>query len=195
MRQQRRSNGGGCAAGWTQRVLAVVRFGPLLHLCITLAATALMFLSSAAALCSCVLCFQTVAAYWAEAGGAGGRSGAGGPGDRVGGRGAGGLAGGLPTAQVLWGLGRGDGAESERSDGGAGARGVVSLDEASALDGGALVDPTSLIAQLCRRIRIPAASRPACDCAPGLVDTTALITLQHFGIAFAPGWSEGRSTF
>lgn len=55
-----------------QRALSAVRFSPLLHVGIALAATALMFLSSAAALCSCVLCFQTVAVFWADAGGGGG---------------------------------------------------------------------------------------------------------------------------
>lgn len=52
-------------------MLSAVRFSPVLHVGIALAATALMFLSSAAALCSCVLCFQTVAVFWADAGGGG----------------------------------------------------------------------------------------------------------------------------
>eukprot|EP00892_Ulva_mutabilis_P006194 jgi/Ulvmu1/3947/UM018_0170.1 len=80
---------------WTQRVLSVARFSPLLHMCIALVATALMFLSSAAALCSCVLCFQTVATFWAETGGARGQPGGdGGPLRRA-------TAAAVPTADVL----------------------------------------------------------------------------------------------
>lgn len=45
-----------------------MRFSPVISVVMLVTATALMLLSSAAAICSCILCIQVVAEFWQEAG-------------------------------------------------------------------------------------------------------------------------------
>ena len=55
-------------AGWFHWAISFFRVSPVLSVATLVIATALMLLSSAAAICSCILCIQGVGDFWQEAG-------------------------------------------------------------------------------------------------------------------------------